>query len=312
MSINKLTIQSIEAQAQSLLDMARKDNNDYEAAVKLIMSCKGKLVFTGMGKSGIIARKLSATYSSTGVASFYVHPGEAYHGDLGMIEENDVIFAFSNSGETPELINLLKFSRTKAIIAVSQSKSSNIGQYATIHLECKVDKEICPLNLAPTTSTTAALVMGDAICASIMERSKFSEKDFAQFHPGGTLGRNLLTKAQDIMNTKVPFVQKSDTLHEILLKVSEGRLGLTCVGSATNVVGVITDGDLRRAIARSDKANSLTAEQIATTKPVFLKEKAGLAEMHAVFQERKIVSILIGSPTNLKGVVQFYDLQKCN
>lgn len=312
MSINKLTIQSIEAQAKSLLDMARKDNNDYEAAVKLIMSCKGKLVFTGMGKSGIIARKLSATYSSTGVASFYVHPGEAYHGDLGMIEENDVIFAFSNSGETPELINLLKFSRTKAIIAVSQSKSSNIGQYATIHLECKVDKEICPLNLAPTTSTTAALVMGDAICASIMERSKFSEKDFAQFHPGGTLGRNLLTKAQDIMNTKVPFVQKSDTLNEILLKVSEGRLGLTCVGSATNVVGVITDGDLRRAIARSDKANSLTAEQIATTKPVFLKENAGLAEMHAVFQERKIVSILIGSPTNLKGVVQFYDLQKGN
>ena len=287
MSINKLTIQSIEAQAKSLLDMARKDNNDYEAAVKLIMSCKGKLVFTGMGKSGIIARKLSATYSSTGVASFYVHPGEAYHGDLGMIEENDVIFAFSNSGETPELINLLKFSRTKAIIAVSQSKSSNIGQYATIHLECKVDKEICPLNLAPTTSTTAALVMGDAICASIMERSKFSEKDFAQFHPGGTLGRNLLTKAQDIMNTKVPFVQKSDTLHEILLKVSEGRLGLTCVGSATNVVGVITDGDLRRAIARSDKANSLTAEQIATTKPVFLKENAGLAEMHAVFQDRR-------------------------
>ena len=312
MSINKLTIQSIEAQANSLLDMARKDNNDYEAAVKLIMSCKGKLVFTGMGKSGIIARKLSATYSSTGVASFYVHPGEAYHGDLGMIEENDVIFAFSNSGETPELINLLKFSRTKAIIAVSQSKNSHIGQYATIHLECKVDKEICPLNLAPTTSTTAALVMGDAICASIMERSKFSEKDFAQFHPGGTLGRNLLTKAQDIMNTKVPFVQKSDTLHEILLKVSEGRLGLTCVGSAANVEGVITDGDVRRAIACSDKANSLTAEQIATTKPVFLKENAGLAEMHAVFQERKIVSILIGSPTNLKGVVQFYDLQKGN
>ena len=310
MSINKLTIQSIEAQAKSLLDMARHDNNDYEAVVNLIMSCKGKLVFTGMGKSGIIARKLSATYSSTGVASFFVHPGEAYHGDLGMIEENDVIFAFSNSGETPELINLLKFSRTKAIIAVSQSKDSPIGEYATVHLECKVDKEICPLNLAPTTSTTAALVMGDAICASIMERSKFSEKDFAQFHPGGTLGKNLLTKAQDIMNTKVPFVQKSDTLHEILLKVSEGRLGLACVGDATNVEGVITDGDLRRAIASSDKPNSLTAEQIATTKPVFLHENAGLAEMHTVFQERKIVSILIGSSTNLKGVVQFYDLHK--
>ncbi|MEC8458155.1 MAG: KpsF/GutQ family sugar-phosphate isomerase [Bacteroidota bacterium] len=310
MNINKLTIQSIEAQAKSLLDMARHDNNDYEAVVNLIMSCKGKLVFTGMGKSGIIARKLSATYSSTGVASFFVHPGEAYHGDLGMIEENDVIFAFSNSGETPELINLLKFSRTKAIIAVSQSKDSPIGEYATVHLECKVDKEICPLNLAPTTSTTAALVMGDAICASIMERSKFSEKDFAQFHPGGTLGKNLLTKAHDIMNTKVPFVQKSDTLHEILLKVSEGRLGLACVGDAANVEGVITDGDLRRAIASSDKPNSLTAEQIATTKPVFLQENAGLAEMHAVFQERKIVSILIGSSTNLKGVVQFYDLHK--
>ncbi len=310
MSINKLTIQSIEAQAKSLLDMAKHDSNDYEAAVKLIMSCSGKLVFTGMGKSGIIARKLAATYSSTGVASFFVHPGEAYHGDLGMIEENDVIFAFSNSGETPELINLLKYSRTKAIIAVSQSKDSPIGQYATVHLECKVDKEICPLNLAPTTSTTAALVMGDAICASIMNRSKFSEKDFAQFHPGGTLGRNLLTKAKDLMTTTVPFVQKSDTLHEILLKVSEGRLGLACVGSATRVEGVITDGDLRRAIADSDKPNSLTAAQIATTTPVFLEEHAGLSEMHAVFQERKIVSILVGSATDLKGVVQFYDLHK--
>jgi arabinose-5-phosphate isomerase len=310
MSINKLTVQSIEAQAKSLLDMAQHDSNDYEAAVKLIMSCTGKLVFTGMGKSGIIARKLAATYSSTGVASFFVHPGEAYHGDLGMIEENDVIFAFSNSGETPELINLLKYSRTKAIIAVSQSKDSPIGQFATVHLECKVDKEICPLNLAPTTSTTAALVMGDAICASIMELSKFSETDFAQFHPGGTLGRNLLTKAKDLMTTQVPFVQKSDTLHEILLKVSEGRLGLACVGSAERVEGVITDGDLRRAIAGSDKPNSLTAEQIATTAPVFLEEHAGLSEMHAVFQERKIVSILIGSKTDLKGVVQFYDLHK--
>ena len=310
MSINKLTIQSIEAQAKSLLDMAKHDRNDYEAAVKLIMSCTGKLVFTGMGKSGIIARKLAATYSRTGVASFFVHPGEAYHGDLGMIEENDVIFAFSNSGETPELISLLKYSRTKAIIAVSQSKDSSIGQYATVHLECKVDKEICPLNLAPTTSTTAALVMGDAICASIMERSKFSEEDFAQFHPGGTLGRNLLTKAKDLMTTTVPFVQKLDTLHEILLKVSEGRLGLACVGSAERVEGVITDGDLRRAIAGSDKPNSLTAAQIATTTPVFLEEHAGLSEMHAVFQERKIVSILVGSVTDLKGVVQFYDLHK--
>lgn len=310
MSINKLTVQSIEAQAQSLLDMAQRDRNDYESAVKLIMSCTGKLVFTGMGKSGIIARKLAATYSSTGVASFFVHPGEAYHGDLGMIEENDLIFAFSNSGETPELMNLLKYSRTQHVIAVTNSHQSALASLSTVHLECKVDKEICPLNLAPTTSTTAALVMGDAICASVMELSRFSENDFAQFHPGGTLGKSLLTKARDLMTTQVPFVQQTDQLHDVLLKISEGRLGLVCVGNNTHVQGVITDGDIRRAIAQSSQPSSLTAADIATSSPVFIEESMGLNEMNMLFQEKKIVSILVGSKTSLKGVVQFYDLHK--
>lgn len=308
MSINKLTVQSIEAQAKSLLDMAQYDSNDYEAAVNLIMSCRGKLVFTGMGKSGIIARKLAATFSSTGVASFFVHPGEAYHGDLGMIEEKDVIFAFSNSGETPELMNLLKYSRTQNVIAVTHSHQSALAGLSKVHLKCRVDKEICPLNLAPTTSTTAALVMGDAICASIMELTKFSENDFAQFHPGGTLGKSLLTKAKDLMTTQVPFVQKTDALHDILLKISEGRLGLVCVGGNARVEGVITDGDIRRAIAHSSEPNTLIASEIATTNPVFIEEGMGLNDMNVLFREKKIVSLLVGSKTNFKGVVQFYDL----
>ena len=164
MEINALIIRSIEAQANSLLDLAHRDSNDYQRAVELILGMSGKLVFTGMGKSGIIARKLAATFSSTGVPSFFVHPGEAYHGDLGMIEVNDVLFALSNSGETPELLNLLKYSRSKKVIGVSHSNDSSLASFATVHLECKVDKEVCPLNLAPTTSTTAALVMG---CPSI-------------------------------------------------------------------------------------------------------------------------------------------------
>ena len=310
MSINKLTVQSIEAQAKSLLDMAQHDSNDYEAAVNLIMSCTGKLVFTGMGKSGIIARKLAATFSSTGVASFFVHPGEAYHGDLGMIEEKDVIFAFSNSGETPELMTLLKYSRTQNVIAVTHSHQSALAGLSKVHLECRVDKEICPLNLAPTTSTTAALVMGDAICASIMELTKFSENDFAQFHPGGTLGKSLLTKAKDLMTTQVPFVQKTDALHDILLKISEGRLGLVCVGGNARIEGVITDGDIRRAIAHSSEPNTLIASEIATTNPVFIEEGMGLNDMNVLFREKKIVSLLVGSKTNFKGVVQFYDLHK--
>ena len=189
MDINQHIIQSIRAQANSLLHMAGQDRNDYQRAVELIDGMSGKLIFTGMGKSGIIARKLAATYSSTGIPSFFVHPGEAYHGDLGMIEASDVLFAISNSGHTPELLNVLQYSRTKHVIGLSQSHDSALAQFSTVHLECKVDKEICPLNLVPTTSTTAALVMGDAICAALMELRKFTKDDFAKFHPGGTFSK---------------------------------------------------------------------------------------------------------------------------
>lgn len=309
MDINKRTVQSIAAQAQSILDMSRRDANNYELAAKLILSAKGKLVFTGMGKSGIIARKLAATFSSTGVPSFYVHPGEAYHGDLGMIESEDVIFAFSNSGETTELLNLLKYSRAKQIIGVSQSHESALAGYSTVHLECKVDKEICPLNLAPTTSTTAALVMGDALCSTIMELNSFSKADFAQFHPGGTLGKSLLTKARDVMTKNVPFVSENEGLHEVLLKVSEGRLGLVCIGHTNEVKGIITDGDIRRAIAGAPNPTALIARDIGTPQPVFIDENLGLTEMNNIFLEKKIVSVLVGSPNDLKGVVQFYDIQ---
>jgi arabinose-5-phosphate isomerase len=308
MSLNKRVIAAIKAQANSILDMANRDQNDYDSAIDLIQNMRGKLVFTGMGKSGIIARKLAASFSSTGVPSFFVHPGEAYHGDLGMIEQDDVLFAFSNSGETPELINLLKYSRSKSVIGVSNSAESTLAGYAKVHLKCEVDKEICPLNLAPTTSTTAALVMGDAICAALMELSEFSADDFARFHPGGSLGRSLLTKAKDLMITDVPFVGSNEPFHEVLLKVSEGRLGLACVGSANDVQGIITDGDIRRAISKTNAPQQLVASEIATASPVFISEGTGLNEMNLLFREKKIVSVLVGSKTDLKGVVQFYDV----
>ena len=308
MEINALIIRSIEAQANSLLDLAHRDSNDYQRAVELILGMSGKLVFTGMGKSGIIARKLAATFSSTGVPSFFVHPGEAYHGDLGMIEVNDVLFALSNSGETPELLNLLKYSRSKKVIGVTHSNDSSLASFATVHLECKVDKEVCPLNLAPTTSTTAALVMGDAICAALMELKKFSKDDFAQFHPGGALGRSLLTKAKDVMLTDVPLVAPEANLNEVLLRISEGRLGLVGVGSSTNIQGVITDGDIRRAMATTQNHNALFARDMGSKTPIFIDENMGLSEMDRLFRERKIVTVLVGSPQQLKGVVQFYDI----
>ena len=308
MEINALIIRSIEAQANSLLDLAHRDSNDYQRAVELILGMSGKLVFTGMGKSGIIARKLAATFSSTGVPSFFVHPGEAYHGDLGMIEVNDVLFALSNSGETPELLNLLKYSRSKKVIGVSHSNDSSLASFATVHLECKVDKEVCPLNLAPTTSTTAALVMGDAICAALMELKKFSKDDFAQFHPGGVLGRSLLTKAKDVMLTDVPLVAPEANLNEVLLRISEGRLGLVGVGTSTDIQGVITDGDIRRAMATTENHHVLFARDMGSKTPIFIDENMGLSEMDRLFRERKIVTVLVGSPQQLKGVVQFYDI----
>ncbi|HCP40603.1 MAG TPA: KpsF/GutQ family sugar-phosphate isomerase [Cryomorphaceae bacterium] len=308
MSINKRTIASIEAQAKSILDLAQHDTNDYESAVKMITACRGKLIFTGMGKSGIIARKLAATFSSTGVPSFFVHPGEAYHGDLGMIEAADVLFAFSNSGETTELINLLKYSRSKSVIGMSNNHNSTLASFATVHLECTVDKEICPLNLAPTTSSTAALVIGDAICATIMEMSNFSEEDFAALHPGGSLGKSLLTKAKNLMITEVPFVNPTDSLHEVLLRISEGRLGLACIGSKNDVLGVITDGDIRRAIEHTENSKSLVAEQMGSKNPIFIEPETGLHQMNLLFRQKKIVSVLVGSSNDLKGVVQFYDI----
>lgn len=308
MNVNKLVVSSIKAQAESILAMAELDKNPYQKAVDLIVSAKGKLIFTGMGKSGIIAQKLAATYSSTGVPSFFVHPGEAYHGDLGMIEEADVLFAFSNSGETSELINMLKYSRSRTVIGVSKSKDSTLARYSTVHLECKVDKEICPLNLAPTTSTTAAIVIGDAICAAIMEMSNFSENDFAKFHPGGSLGRSLLTKAKDLKLDTVPFVDGNANIHDILLKISEGRLGLVCVGNRNSVEGIITDGDVRRALSNHSSFETLKAKSIASTNPIFVDENTGLSEMNRIFREKKVLSLLVGSKQHLKGVVQFYDI----
>ena len=308
MDINSHIVDGIKAQANSLLHMAGQDRNDYKGAVELIDGMSGKLIFTGMGKSGIIARKLAATYSSTGIPSFFVHPGEAYHGDLGMIEASDVLFAFSNSGETSELINLLRYCRSEHIIGISKSHASALAQFSTVHLECKVDKEICPLNLAPTTSTTAALVMGDAICAALMELRKFTKDDFAKFHPGGTLGRSLLTKAKDLMITEVPMVQPKDGLHEVLLRISEGRLGLLVVGTPSDVQGVITDGDIRRAMASSSNPNALVASEMGTKSPVFIDERMGVSEMDRLFRAKKITTLLVGSKQNMKGVVQFYDI----
>lgn len=308
MKTNQLVIRSIKAQAESIISMTKMDENPYERVVDLIISSKGKIIFTGMGKSGIIAQKLAATYSSTGIPSFFVHPGEAYHGDLGMIEECDVLFAFSNSGETSELINMLKYCRAKNIIGVSKSNLSTLARYSTIHLECRVDKEICPLNLAPTTSTTAALVMGDAICTAIMDITNFKEADFARFHPGGALGRNLLTKAKDLKVDNVPFVKSDAAIQDVLLKISEGRLGLVCLGDRNNVEGVITDGDVRRALSNNSYFHTLKAAEIASSNPVFVNENTGLSEMNRIFREKKILSILVGSKENLSGVVQFYDI----
>ena len=311
MNTNQLVIRSIKAQAESILAMSEMDENPYQRAIDLIISSKGKLIFTGMGKSGIIAQKLAATYSSTGIPSFFVHPGEAYHGDLGMIEEFDVLFAFSNSGETSELINMLKYSRARSVIGISKSNQSTLARYSSVHLECKVNKEICPLNLAPTTSTTAALVMGDAMCTAIMEITEFQEADFARFHPGGALGKRLYLRLSDlVVNNERPVVHSDSTISEIIVEITKKRLGLVVVVDDEQVSGIVTDGDIRRMLEGTLELSSIRARDIMNKTPYMLAADTLAVEAANLMAEKKISQIVVGSKDNYIGVVHLHDLNR--
>ena len=312
MSIQTIAKEVFEIESNAILNLSENLNNDFEKAVEHLLKAKGKLIISGMGKSGIIGKKIAATMASTGTPSFFLHPAEAYHGDLGMIEEDDTLLLISNSGETDEVLKLIPFlkEQNNTIIAMSGKPYSTLAKNSTYHLNVSVEREACPLQLAPTSSTTATLVMGDALAIALMKQRNFKDKDFAQFHPGGSLGRRLLTRVEDVMQKeKLPIVTVESSIQTIISVISEARLGLVVVMDENVIQGVITDGDIRRAMENSqDSFFSLVATDLMSKNPKTIEAKEKLTKAQSIMTNAKVNSLLVVEKMKFLGVIQIYDI----
>tara|TARA_R110001632_G_scaffold54145_1_gene132964 strand:+ start:590 stop:1537 length:948 start_codon:yes stop_codon:yes gene_type:complete len=313
MEIRKLAQEVFEIEAKEIANLSNRLTEDFDKSIKAILSSTGKLIVSGMGKSGIIGKKIAATLASTGTPSFFLHPGEAYHGDLGMIEENDVVLLISNSGETDEVLKLIPFLKHQknCTISMSGNDDSTLAKNTNYHLNIAVEKEACPLLLAPTSSTTATLVMGDAIAVTLMKLRNFKEENFAKFHPGGSLGRRLLTTVGDVMTkVQLPVITANATIKEVIQKITEGKLGLVVVLDENRVKGVITDGDIRRTMeSREKEFFGLVANDLMSSNPKSILESDKLISASNLMSDHKINSLLVVNKDNdFVGVVQMYDL----
>jgi len=313
MDIKKLAQEVFEIESKEIANLSKRLTDDFEKAINAILQSSGKLIVSGMGKSGIIGKKIAATLASTGTPSFFLHPGEAYHGDLGMIEENDIVLLISNSGETDEVLKLIPFLKHQknCTISMSGNDDSTLAKNTNYHLNIAVDKEACPLFLAPTSSTTATLVMGDALAVTLMKLRDFKEENFAKFHPGGSLGRRLLTTVGDVMKKKnLPIISPQATIKEVIQKISEGKLGLVVIIDNNKIIGIITDGDIRRTMESREKDFfNLKAEDLMSNHPKLIYETDKLISASNIMSQHKINSLLVVNESNdLVGVVQVYDL----
>jgi arabinose-5-phosphate isomerase len=303
----------LEIEADAVRGLIDTLDERFEKAVDLIFSCTGRTILTGMGKSGIICKKISATLASTGTPSLFLHPAEAVHGDLGMVVEGDLVLAISNSGETEEITRMLeRIKRLRVpLISMSGSLQSTLARYSDVALHIPVPREADPLGLAPTASTTAALAMGDALAVALIQRRGFRREDFAAFHPGGQLGRRLL-KVGDLMHRgeRVPRVGPATTLKDALFEMSGKGFGMTTVvDEAGTLLGIVTDGDLRRTLQRDADINSITAAQCMTTAPATIPATALATRALAMMEERKITSLCILDENNgLEGIIHLHDL----
>jgi len=302
----KKAYQSIVEQGRQIQLVAEHVDESFSKAIDLIIACSGRLIISGMGKSGIIGKKIAATMASTGTSSFFIHPAEAFHGDLGMIQPEDVILLITNSGETDEVLQLipsLKHFGNK-IIAMTGNSQSTLAKNADITISIKIEKEVCPNNLAPTTSTTATLVMGDALAIALIYLRNFQPHQFALYHPGGSLGKKLLTKVADVMHTKnLPFVMPTDSMHDVILTMTNSTLGLAIVQSNGVLEGIITDGDLRRSLMENTDYNTLSATDMMTIIPITISQEHMLAEAEEIMRENHIKNVLVVDDNNNNSVV---------
>ncbi|MFT5592347.1 MAG: arabinose-5-phosphate isomerase [Oceanicoccus sp.] len=301
---------SILEQSRQIQRLAGLIDEQFKLAVEAIHNCEGRLIISGMGKSGLIGKKIAATMASTGTSSFYVHPGEAFHGDLGMIRPEDIVLLITNSGETDEVIKLIPSLKNfgNTIIGMTGKMDSTLAQHADITLNVSVEREVCPNNLAPTASTTATLVMGDALAVALIYMSDFQPMDFAMFHPGGSLGRKLLTKVKDVMvKSDLPFVSPNDTMHSVIMTMTNSRLGLAMVMDEDELIGVITDGDLRRALAEGINLKVATARQTMSIAPITINEEAMVADGEEQMRAAQIKQIIVkNSEDCVTGVLEFF------
>lgn len=309
--IIETAVQCLRDEADALLALVPKIDHAFEQAVQLILDCQGKVIVTGVGKSGHIGAKIAATLSSTGTPSFFINPLDAFHGDLGVIEKHDILLAISNSGQTDELLRFFPYLLAKQIpvIGMSGNPSSLLAQYSTVHLDISVEREACPMGLAPTSSTTATLGLGDALACALIVARNFKANDFAQYHPGGALGRRLLTRARDVMRTEaLPIVAPQMLLGEALVHMTTGRLGLCIATEGEHIAGIITDGDVRRGMERfGEQFYHHTVADLMTPRPITVEADTKVAEIDQLFQQHKIHSVLVvDAQGHLQGIVDSF------
>ncbi len=312
--LRELGLAVIQVETQAVAALAAQINDQFVAACQLMFNCRGRVVVTGMGKSGHIAGKIAATLASTGTPAFFVHPGEASHGDLGMITKQDVVLALSNSGETGEVLTILPIIKRLGVplIAMTGNPASTMARFATTHINVGVEQEACPLGLAPTSSTTAALVMGDALAVSLLEARGFTRDDFALSHPGGTLGRRLLLMVNDIMHVgdQVPSVPETALISAALLEMTEKKLGMTAIVDAEHrVIGIFTDGDLRRMLGRNLDIHNTAVTEVMTPHCTVIPADILAAEAMRIMEQKKINAlIVVDEQQRAIGALNMHDL----
>jgi arabinose-5-phosphate isomerase len=304
----------LETEAAAILALIPRLDERFDRAIALLQNCRGRVILTGMGKSGLICRKIAATLSSTGTPAFFLHPAEAIHGDLGVIQRDDTVMALSYSGETHEILRLLETIRRlgASLIVVTGCPGSTLARAADVALDCSVTEEACPMNLVPTASTTAALAIGDALAMTLLVEKGFRQEDFATLHPGGKIGKRLM-RVESLMHSgkQCPTVVAGTRMRDVIYEMSSKGLGMTCVcGEQSDLLGLITDGDLRRHMDRSPNILELTAQDVMTRKPVVISPDTLAAEALSVMEQRKITAIVVvdGRPNRVVGVVHLHDL----
>jgi len=306
MPIIKIAKEVIKTEIEGLEFMSSRIDEQLTIAIKAILTTNGRLIICGMGKSGIIGKKIAASLASTGTPSFFMHPGEAFHGDLGMVKSEDVFIAISNSGETDEVLKLLPFllNNNNFLIAMTGNKESTLAKNAQCHLDVAVPKEACRLQLAPTSSTTAALVMGDVLTVTLMEERKFQPEHFARFHPGGSLGRRLLSKVRDeTLTEELPIISQQEQLTNVIHTISSGKLGLALIVENEQVISIITDGDLRRGIEKYGKnVFDLRAKDLAKLNPLSISADSGIQQAYELMEESGVGALIVKDKGKFLGV----------